>query len=73
MPLLILAIDKLKILKISTITKLWREVILAIVILSAIVTPPDAFSMFFLAAPLVLLFIISILICRITNYKKCQN
>jgi sec-independent protein translocase protein TatC len=71
MPLLILALDRLKILRVSTMKKLWREVILVIVVLSAIVTPPDAFSMFFLATPLILLFIISILICRDTNNKKC--
>jgi sec-independent protein translocase protein TatC len=71
MPLLILALDRLKILRVSTMKKLWREVILAIVILSAIVTPPDAFSMFFLATPLILLFIISVLICRDKSNEKC--
>ncbi|MDR1476453.1 MAG: twin-arginine translocase subunit TatC [Holosporales bacterium] len=71
MPLLILSLDRLKILRVSTIQKLWREVILVIVIVAAIVTPPDAFSMFFLAAPLILLFIISILVCKFMNPREC--
>jgi sec-independent protein translocase protein TatC len=72
-PLLIIALDRLKILRVQTIQKLWREVILAIIVISAIITPPDAFSMFFLAAPLIALFGISILICRIISDNKETN
>ncbi|MDR1233753.1 MAG: twin-arginine translocase subunit TatC [Holosporales bacterium] len=50
-----------------------REVILAIIVISAIITPPDAFSMFFLAVPLIALFGISILICRIISDNKETN
>ncbi|MDR0640118.1 MAG: twin-arginine translocase subunit TatC [Holosporales bacterium] len=70
MPILVIALDRLKILRIQTIQKLWREVILAIIVFAAIITPPDAFSMFFLAAPLIALFGISILVCRFVNRKS---
>jgi sec-independent protein translocase protein TatC len=70
-PLLVVVLDKLSIIKVGTIAKLWREVILAIVVLAAIVTPPDAFSMFFLAAPLIVLFIASIVVCKLVNGRQC--
>jgi sec-independent protein translocase protein TatC len=71
LPLLVIVLDKFQIIKLDTVTKLWREIILAIVVLAAIVTPPDVFSMFFLAAPLIALFVFSIIVCKITNSRKC--
>lgn len=64
MPLVVFFLDRLNILKVQTLQKLWREVILAIVIISAIITPPDAFSMAFLAVPLIFLYIISLFFCK---------
>ena len=63
MPLAIFVLDKYKILRAKTLQKLWREVILAIIIVSAIITPPDVFSMAFLAAPLIVLYFASLLFC----------
>lgn len=70
LPILIYSLDKFKILRVTTIAQLWREVILAIVILSAIITPPDAMSMVFLALPLILLYFLSILFCLLKGNEK---
>lgn len=63
LPILIYILDRLKILRISTLRKLWREIILAIVVLSALITPPDPMSMAFLAAPLIILYFLSLVFC----------
>ena len=42
----------------------------AIVIVAAILTPPDPYSMTFLAAPLVLLFFGGILLCKLVPKRK---
>lgn len=67
MPLVILFLDRLNILKIQTIKKLWREVVILIVTVSAIITPPDAFSMISLMVPLILLYVLSIVFCKTTK------
>lgn len=64
LPILIYVLDKVKILRLSTLSKLWREVILGIVIISALITPPDAISMALLAVPLILLYFLSLFFCR---------
>ena len=64
MPVIIFLLDKLNILKAKTLQKLWREVILTIIVISAIITPPDAFSMMFLAVPLMILFFVSVVFCK---------
>jgi sec-independent protein translocase protein TatC len=61
LPLIIFILDKFQILRIATVKKLWREVIITIVLISALLTPPDALSMIFLAAPLICVYLISIL------------
>lgn len=65
LPIVIYCLDRFGILRLSTIRKLWREVILAIVVLSAIITPPDAVSMAFLATPLIVLYFLSLVFCRL--------
>jgi len=64
LPIFIYVLNKLRILRISTLRKLWREVILVIIVLSAILTPPDAVSMALLALPLIILYLLSLLFCR---------
>lgn len=64
LPILIYILDKLRILRITTLRKLWREIILVIVVLSALITPPDAMSMLLLAGPLIILYFLSLIFCR---------
>ena len=39
-------------------------------VLSAFLTPPDPFSLLLMAAPLVLLYEVGILVCRLLNLGK---
>lgn len=64
LPILIYVLDRLRIFSIKTLEKLWREIILAIIVLSALITPPDAVSMALLAVPLIILYFLSLLFCR---------
>lgn len=55
----------------ATLIKRWRLAVVGVTFLAAIITPPDALSMIFLALPLLLLYAISIVIIHfIEKYKK---
>lgn len=61
-PLVMIFLNKLKILSFKKQQKIWREYTTCIVIISAIITPPDALSMIFLAVPLILLYFLTLFI-----------
>lgn len=63
-PIVMLFLDKTGICTIAKQSECWREYIAAVTIVSAIVAPPDALSMIFMAGPLIILFIITILLKR---------
>jgi sec-independent protein translocase protein TatC len=48
----------------ETYSSQWRIAVLAIVIISAVLTPADPYSMLFLAAPLCLLYFGGLWLCR---------
>lgn len=60
LPLLLFTLLKLKVIKVEQLKKARPYVVVLIAFLSAMITPPDIFSMFFMMAPLYLLFEISI-------------
>lgn len=64
MPLLLFVLLKLKIVTAKQLIKARPYVLVLIALLSAIITPPDIFSMLFMMVPLYLLFEASILIGR---------
>jgi len=70
MPIAIIFLEKLGIVSISTLSKSRRFVILALLLIAALATPPDVISQVALAVPLYALFEGSILICRLTKKKK---
>ena len=47
-----------------------RYAVTAILILAAVITPPDIFSQFMLAGPLYFLYEVSILVVKFTGKKK---
>lgn len=61
MPVILKIANKMGWITSNTLKKNWRFVIVGIFSLSAIITPPDVFSMISLAVPLILLYAISIL------------
>lgn len=63
-PTVILALSSLGIIGRSTLRKYRKHAFVAILILSALITPSDPVSMFVLAAPLYLLYEGSIMLCR---------
>lgn len=64
-PVVMIGLDKLHIISIKVQRRIWREFVASIVVISAIITPPDALSMIFLAVPLIALYFLSILFCEI--------
>ena len=64
MPVILLSLLKLNIINVKQLMKIRPYVIVLIAFLSALITPPDIFSMLFMMLPLYLLFEISIWISR---------
>jgi sec-independent protein translocase protein TatC len=70
-PVILIALNKMGIVKVRTLTKTRRFAILFITIASAIITPtPDVYNMMLLAAPTYILYEISIIIMKIGERKR---
>jgi sec-independent protein translocase protein TatC len=72
LPLVMFFLERAGILTVEGYLKQWRLSVLGIVLIAAIFTPPDPFSMLFLAVPLVLLFFGGILLCKYVPRRKSQ-
>ncbi|MBW8016552.1 MAG: twin-arginine translocase subunit TatC [Planctomycetes bacterium] len=70
MPIVIVFAERMGLVSIEMLTKNRKFVILGLVILSAMITPPDFVSQLGLAGPLYILFEISILACRFMRKRK---
>ena len=64
LPLVMLFLDRIGIFSVHQYLSYWRVAIMTIVIISAVLTPADPYSIFFMAVPLVLLYFGGILVCR---------
>jgi sec-independent protein translocase protein TatC len=64
LPLVMLFLERIGIVDAGTYAKQWRGALLAIAVVSAVLTPADPYSLLFLAAPLSLLYFGGILLCR---------
>ncbi|MAE42735.1 twin-arginine translocase subunit TatC [Candidatus Woesearchaeota archaeon] len=64
MPLIISMLVRFNLLKPSHLKKVRKHVIIGLIILAAIITPPDFFSLIIMVVPLVILFEITIFIAR---------
>ncbi len=69
MPLLSYFLGKMGVINAKMLGKGRRYAIVAILIVGAIITPPDVFTQFMLAGPLYILYEISIIIVRVTQKK----
>jgi len=70
-PVVLIALNKMGIVKVRTLTKTRRFAILFITIASAIITPtPDIYNMMLLAVPTYILYEISIIIMKIGERKR---
>jgi len=64
-PVIVLLLGWMRFLKVETLGKYRRHCIMAIMILSALMTPPDPISIFLLAGPLYVLFEFGVILLRI--------
>jgi sec-independent protein translocase protein TatC len=64
LPLVMLFLERIGIVEAATYASQWRIAVLVIVIVSAVLTPADPYSMLFLAIPLCLLYFGGIGLCR---------
>ncbi len=70
-PVVLVALNKMGIVKAKTLTKTRRFAILLITIASAVITPtPDIYNMMLLALPTYILYEISIIIMKISDRKR---
>ena len=64
LPLVMLFLERIGVFDVSAYVSQWKFAVLAIVVVSAILTPADPYSMLFLAAPLCLLYYGGVVLCR---------
>lgn len=70
MPIVIVGLEKLGIVTLDALKSSRKYVILGLVIVSAMATPPDVISQISLAVPLYALYEASIIFCRVTRSKE---
>jgi sec-independent protein translocase protein TatC len=74
MPVFLVALSAIGILPASTMLKAWRPAVFGIFVLSAVLTPtPDAFTMFLMAIPLVILYFLAILVAKLIERRRRQG
>jgi sec-independent protein translocase protein TatC len=69
-PLVVLFLGKLGLVEAKTFARYRRHVVVALVVISAIVTPPDVFSQLALAGPMWILYEAGIVILRLGDRRK---
>jgi sec-independent protein translocase protein TatC len=65
LPLVMLFLERIGVFNTQVYLERWRIAILVIVVLSAVLTPADPYSLFFMAVPLTVLYFGGILLCRL--------
>ncbi len=70
MPIMIVCLEKTGIVSVETLAGARKFVIVGLITVAAIVTPPDVISQISLAIPLYVLYEAGIIVCRITRRKK---
>jgi len=73
LPVIAFFLGKLGIITPRTLTRGRRYAIVGMLILSALITPPDMFSQLMLAGPLYFLYEVSIVVVRIVQKKKSEE
>lgn len=70
LPLVMFFLERVGIFTAESYLRQWKIFVFAIVVIAGILTPPDPYSMSFLAGPLVILFFGGILLCKWMPKKK---
>lgn len=69
-PIILMLLTAVGAVRPKTLQKNFKYVVLIILILSAVITPPDVTSQILMAVPLMILFYLSILLCRLLFRRK---
>ncbi len=64
LPLVMLFLERIGVFSVRTYIEKWRIAIMVIVVLSAVLTPADPYTLFFMAIPLIGLYFGAILLCK---------
>jgi sec-independent protein translocase protein TatC len=70
LPMVVFALSWARIVHPRTLLRGWRWALLSILIVSAVLTPPDVISQVLLAGPVMLLYVVSVLISMIVRRKE---
>lgn len=73
LPLVVFFLGKVRLVSVSTFTRYRRHVIVALIVIAAMVTPPDIFSQIALAVPMLILYEVGILMVRFTQRKQRRS
>lgn len=61
-PLVMVALQRVGLVRHATLTKNWRMIVLVMCIVAAVLSPPDPFSMMLMAAPMLLLYLLGLVL-----------
>lgn len=64
LPLVMVALQRVGLVRHRTYTKNWRTIVLVLFVIAAVLTPPDPFSMMLMAAPTMLLYLLGLMLTR---------
>ena len=60
LPMVMVALQRVGLVRHETLAKNWRGIVLAIFVISAVITPPDPFSMLLMAGPTLVLYLVGL-------------
>jgi sec-independent protein translocase protein TatC len=73
LPVVVMFLTKLRILNPKRLVKIRRIAYMALVVIAAIITPPDAISMILVFVPMIVLYEFSVLLSRFIYRKQLEN
>ncbi|HLQ36765.1 MAG TPA: twin-arginine translocase subunit TatC [Planctomycetota bacterium] len=73
LPLVMVALQRVGLVRHRTMRKHWRIIVLAIFILAAVFTPPDPFSMMAMAIPMLFLYVLGLLLTWFAQKREAPD
>ncbi len=70
LPLFVLVLSRLGIVDVGMLVSYWKYALVVALIVGALLTPPDAFSQFLMAGPIMILYGISIVVAKVFGKKR---
>lgn len=70
LPLVMLFLERIGVFSVQSYLKQWKIAVLVIFVLSALLTPPDPYSMMLMAIPMTFLFFGGVILCKVLPRKN---